>query len=325
MRNMKIFLTGVTGFLGQTLVDALIERGHKIGALYRNIATGDRASNTESFIRGESKSGVQSYFGDITDSLVVSDALKDYQPDVIIHLAAQTSVAYSFTHMKEVFDVNFIGVFNMAEGARRNVPNLKRFIWSGSAEQYGIQPENLYPTKEDDLQLHAASPYGVAKIAAENFLKYLFQAYGFPAIIFRNANSYGRKYSHQFVIESIIYQMIQGHSPIKLGDPKPIRDFIFEEDLLSAYVIATESENKEHLGEAINITSGESISIRDLAERIRKITGYQGEIQWNSFPKRALEIPKLSMDNSKAKKLLNWSPKYTLDEGLKITASYYMK
>ena len=119
--------------------------------------------------------------------------------------------------------------------------------------------------------------------------------------------------------------MVQGKSPIKLGDPEPIRDFIFEEDLLNAYVLAAESENKEILGEAVNITTSEPISIRELAEKIKGITGYSGEIQWNSFPKRALEIPKLNMDNSKVKRLLNWTPKYSIEEGLKITASYYMK
>ena len=322
---MKIFVTGITGFLGQKLAETLTGNGHKLGTLSRNVASGDRATNTESMIRGEAVKGVQYYYGDLTDYLVISDALKDFQPDVIIHLAAQTSVAYSFTHMKEVFDVNFIGVFNMAEAARREVPNLKRFIWSGSAEEYGIQPEKNYPVKEDDIQLHAASPYGVAKIASENFLKYLHQAYGFPSIIFRNANSFGRKHNHQFVIESIIYQMVQGKSPIKLGDPTPIRDFIFEADLLDAYVLAAESDNEEILGEAVNVTNSESISIKDLAQKIMKITGYTGEIQWNSFPKRALEIPKLNMDNSKVKKLLKWSPKYSLDRGLEITASYYMK
>jgi len=322
---LRVFITGITGFLGQKLAETLISHDHQIATLSRNVATGDRASNTESMIRGEAVKGVRYYYGDLIDYLVISDALKDFQPDVIIHLAAQTSVAYSFTHMKEVFDVNFMGVFHMAEAARREVPNLKRFIWSGSAEEYGIQPKEAYPTKEDEIQLHAASPYGVAKIAAENFLKYLFLAYGFPAIIFRNANSFGRKYNHQFVIESVIYQMTQGKSPIKLGDPEPVRDFIFEEDLLNAYVIATESENKEVLGEAINITTSEPITIRDLVEKIKKITGYSGEIQWHSFPKRPLEIPRLNMDNSKAKKLLGWTPRFNLDGGLKITASYYMK
>ncbi len=120
-----------------------------------------------------------------------------------------------------------------------------------------------------------------------------------------------------------MYQMYQGKSPIKLGDPTPIRDFIFEPDLLSAYRLAALSNNKKIIGESINIGTGKSVSIKQLAEKIRKITGYKGKISWNSFPKRALEIPKLEVDTTKAKKLLGWKPKVTLNEGLNITASYY--
>ena len=319
---MRIFITGTTGFLGQQLSNSLLEKGHNIATLARNVAKSDRAiaSNTESMIRGEKNKGVSYYFGDLTDYLNIHDVLSDFKPEVIIHLAAQTSVAYSFTHTTEVFNVNFLGVVNMAEAARRVLPKLKRFIFSGSVEAYGIQTK--FPTKED-VDLRAASPYGVAKIAAEKFLKYLHQAYGFPAIIFRNANSYGRQHNHQFVIESMIYQMYNGKSPIKLGDPTPVRDFIFEPDLLAAYKIAALSNNKKIIGESINVGTGKSISIRQLAEKIRKITGYKGKIQWHSFPKRALEIPKLEVDNSKAKRLLKWKPAVTLDKGLKITASYY--
>ena len=319
---MRIFITGTTGFLGQQLSNSLLKNGHKIGTLARNVAKSDRAiaSNTESMIQGEKRKGVSYYFGDLTDYLNIHDVLIDFKPEVIIHLAAQTSVAYSFTHTTEVFNVNFLGVVNIAEAARRVLPKLKRFIFSGSVEEYGIQTK--FPTKED-ADLRAASPYGVAKIASEKFLKYLYQAYGFPAIIFRNANSYGRQHNHQFVIESMIYQMYNGKSPIKLGDPTPVRDFIFEPDLLAAYKIAALSNNKKIIGESINVGTGKSISIRQLAEKIRKITGYKGKIQWHSFPKRALEIPKLEVDNSKAKRLLKWKPAVTLDKGLKITASYY--
>ena len=119
--------------------------------------------------------------------------------------------------------------------------------------------------------------------------------------------------------------MYQGKSPIKLCYPTPYRDFIFEPDLLSAYILATESNNKKIIGESINIGTGKSLTIKQLAEKIRKITGYKGKIQWNSFPKRSLEIPKLEVDNSKAKKLLKWKPKYSLDDGLRTTASYYKK
>ena len=119
--------------------------------------------------------------------------------------------------------------------------------------------------------------------------------------------------------------MYHEKSPIKLGDPTPYRDFIFEPDLLSAYILATESNNKKIIGESINIGTGKSLTIRRLAEEIRKITGYKGKIKWNSFPKSSLEIPKLEVDNSKAKKLLKWKPKYSFDKGLRITASYYKK
>ena len=119
--------------------------------------------------------------------------------------------------------------------------------------------------------------------------------------------------------------MYQGKSPIKIGDPTPYRDFIFEPDLLSACILAIESNNKKIIAESINIGTGKSLTIRQLAEEIRKITGYKGKIKWNSFPKRSLEIPKLEVDNSKAKKLLKWKPKHSLDKGLRITASYYKK
>ena len=203
---MKIFVTGMTGFLGEQLAKKLLERKHKLSTLVRNVSSADRpvAQNTELMIRGEKFQGVTYYYGDLTDYLTVYDSITDFQPDVIIHLGAQTSVAYSFTHTFEVFNVNFLGTANIAEAARRGVPKLKRFIFSGSVEEYGIQ--NKFPIKET-AELRAASPYGVSKIGAEKFLRYLYEAYGFPSIIFRNTNSYGRKHNHQFVIESIIYQM----------------------------------------------------------------------------------------------------------------------
>ena len=164
--SMRIFITGTTGFLGQQLSNLLIKKGHKIGTLARNVAKSDRAiaSNTESMIEGEKHKGISYYFGDLTDYLNIQDVLTNFKPDVIIHLAAQTSVAYSFTHTTEIFNVNFLGVVNMAEAARRVLPKLKRFIFSGSVEEYGIQTK--FPTKET-AELMAASPYGVAKIAAE--------------------------------------------------------------------------------------------------------------------------------------------------------------
>ena len=94
---MRIFVTGMTGFLGHELGQILLKKGHKLGTLARNVATSDRpiASNTESMIRGEKQSGISYYYGDLTDYLNIYDVLSNFKPDVIIHLAAQTSVAYT--------------------------------------------------------------------------------------------------------------------------------------------------------------------------------------------------------------------------------------
>lgn len=165
---MRIFITGTTGFLGNELATKLLQKGHKIGTLIRNVAKSDRpSSNTESMIRGERKKGISYYYGDVTDFVNTYDVLGSFRPDVIIHLVAQTSVAYSFSHTFEVFNVNFLGAVNVAEAAIRVVPNLKRFIFSGSVEEYGIQTK--FPTKED-AELRAASPYGVVKLLQKNIL-----------------------------------------------------------------------------------------------------------------------------------------------------------
>jgi nucleoside-diphosphate-sugar epimerase len=319
---MRIFVTGMTGFLGGKLSQSLKERGHTIGGLVRNVSSADRptAENTEAMIRGNQFNGMSLYYGDLTDYLAVRDALKNFQPDIIIHLGAQTSVAYSFTHHTEVLNTNFLGSVNMAEAAREAVSNLKRFIISGSVEEYGNQDE--FPIKED-APLKAASPYGVAKIAAEKYIKYLFEAHKFPGVIFRNANSYGRRFNHQFVIESMIYQMLNQEPVARLGDPRPIRDFIYSDDLLSAYVMAAESQSDKINGESINVSSGEGISIKDLGHKIATYTNYKGEIKWYCYPPRALEIWNLTIDNTKAKNLLGWKPKYNLDKGLDETISYW--
>jgi len=317
---MKIFITGVTGFLGDKLSTVLSKKGHQIGAFVRNISTGDKAENTEELIRGEHGSDMSIYFGDLTDFLAIRNALRAFKPEVVVHLGSQTSVAYSFTHPFEIFHTNLVGTINMAEAAREELPDLKQFIWSGSAEEYGNQDE--FPIKET-APLRAASPYGAAKIGAEKYLLYLFDAYNFPAVIFRNANSYGRLHNHQFVIESMIHQMLSQVKIAHFGDPEPIRDFLYSDDLLQSYVMAVESNSQNIHGEAINVSTGVGISIKDLAQKISDKTDFKGEKKWNCFPKRAMEIANLTMDNRKAKNLFQWEPEHTLDEGLDKTITWW--
>ena len=294
--------------MGKHLAKELVKRGHEIDALVRYVSN-----------RDANLSGISIYHGDISDPSVIGKILKKSQPDVIVHLAAQTSVEYSFSHPSEVYTSNFLGVTNVASAAREVIPNLEKFIFAGSVEVYGNQ--SIFPIKES-FPLKPSSPYGVSKVAAEYYLRYLFEGYGFPCIIFRSTNTYGRKYNHYFVIEHIIYDILSGKKEILMGDPDPVRDFLHIDDEVEAYIKAIETE-RDIFGETLNTGTSRGISIRELVEKIKGMTDSKSNVIWNSISKRPFEIKKLVLDIEKIKRLLNWSPRYSLEAGLERTINWW--
>jgi nucleoside-diphosphate-sugar epimerase len=114
--------------------------------------------------------------------------------------------------------------------------------------------------------------------------------------------------------------MLQGNNFVKLGDPEPIRDLMYVEDHVNAYLTCL--DNEKAIGETFNFCTGHGIKIADLVRRIREITGFDGEVMWNSIPKRPLDIEVLVGDNSKAKQLLNWQPRVGLEKGLRLTTEF---
>ncbi len=312
---MKIFITGVTGFVGSHLVREFVRRGHEVSGLsHQSNILGYLHPDILQWLRG-----ARIYYGDVNNFSSINDIIKDVRPDIIVHLAAHTAVEYSFHRVHEALETNFIGTANLAEAARLSVPDLKKFIFASSVEVYGNQKK--YPVNEE-TPTSAASPYGVAKVAAEQYLQFLHRAYGFPCIIFRNTNSYGRTHDDYFVIEHTIVQMLQRRDKIKMGDPRPVRDFIYIEDEINAYLVAIET-NKDITGEIFIPGTGEVISIGDLVEKIKLMTGYEGEIEWHSISYRPCEIWRIDVDPSKIKRVLGWESKYSLDEGLERTIRWW--
>lgn len=160
----------------------------------------------------------------------------------------------------------------------------------------------------------------MSKLAAEKYLLYLYQAYGFPVTIMRPFNTYGRKSNTHFVVEKMIVQMLQGKT-VRMGDPTPIRDFLYIEDHVNAYLSSL--DNPKAVGQIFNFCTGRGVSIRELAEIIAKLVGFEGEILWHTIPERPLDIKVLVGDYSKAKQILGWEPKYRLEDGLRLTINYW--
>lgn len=308
-RGTKVLVTGITGFIGSHLVPRLIEQGYEIYVLQRHI--------TGRYVLGEQAR--EAFFCDLRDYFAIRKLLAEVQPEVVIHLAAISPVSYSYDHPQEVFAVNTIGTINLAEACLREMPHFKRFLFAGSSEEYGIQTE--FPIKED-AELRANSPYSVSKIAADSYLRYMRDAYDFPVTILRSFNSYGRKDDTHFVVERAVTQLIK--SPVvKLGDITAVRDFMYIDDHVNGYLSCLNNENAK--GEVFNFCTGVGVTIEQLVHKIGELLGIEAKIVPSTIPKRPLDIQVLIGDNSKARQMLNWSPKFTLEQGLKRTIDYWGK
>lgn len=306
---MKVLVTGGSGFIGSHLIPKLIELGHDVYSLERYV--------TGRYVLGAHKA--PTVFGDLRDGFVIRKMVKRIQPDAVIHLASISPVAYSYDHPQEVFEVNALGTINLAEACLHEVHNFKHFLYAGTSEEYGNHTK--FPIKED-AELRPNSPYSVSKVAADKYLHYMKDAYEFPVTILRPFNTYGRKDNTHFVVERTVTQMLQCKD-VKLGDPRPVRDFIYVDDHVSAYLTCLNNEKAK--GEVFNFCGGRGVSIKGLVGLIAKFVGFDGKITWSTIPARPLDIQKLVGSYEKARRMLGWKPKYTLEEGLKETVAFWKK
>lgn len=305
--RLKILVTGATGFVGSHLVPKLIERGHDVFTLERYV--------TGRYVLGK-RTNVKTVFGDLKEYFAIRRVIHDVQPDVLIHLAAISPVAYSYDHTDEVIETNFLGTVNLAEACLREVPHFKHFLFASTSETYG----NGSSPKTEETQQNPNSPYAVSKLASEKYLLYMRDAHGFPITIHRNFNTYGRKDNTHFVVERTIVQMLQDEI-VRLGDPTPIRDFEYIDDHVNSYLTCL--HNSKAIGEVFNFCTGRGTWIKQLVELISELTDFEGEVIWNTIPTRPLDIKELIGDYSKAKRLLGWQPKFTLNEGLRQTVDFW--
>lgn len=216
-------------------------------------------------------------------------------------------------------ETNYLGTINLAEACYGTVNHFKQFIFAGTSEEYGTTLRGTDKRLNEDSQLSPNSPYAVAKVACDLYLKYMHLAYNFPYTVLRPFNSYGRKGNQHFFIESVISQMLK-QDKVFLGDPNAIRDWLFVDDHVDGYLKAL--GNDKVIGEDIQLCTGKAYTTKETAELIAKLTGFKGQIVWNTMPKRPLDAYVLIGDNSKAKRLLGWEPRTDLEEGLRKTIEY---
>ncbi|MDI6639972.1 MAG: GDP-mannose 4,6-dehydratase [Methanocellales archaeon] len=306
VKDKRVLVTGGSGFIGSHLVKRLHREGADVYVMTRydsvieNIRL-DKIWNDINIIEADIRN---------LDSL---RKVKEIQPEIVFHLAAYNHVGDSFTHVTEVFDVNAKGTANLV-----NVyEDYECFVYISSSEVYGLQP--CVPFRED-MCPQPISPYAISKYGGELYCRMKQHMNESPIVILRPFNAYGPYQTTKAIIPELIMNCLNGVT-IKATEGRQTREFNYVEDLVDGFILA--GENKNALGETINLGNGMEVSIRDLISMIVKLTKADVEVKMGAIPYRPTEIWRMCADNTKARDVLGWNPQTSLEEGLRRTIEWY--
>ncbi len=310
MKNKRIVITGGAGFIGSNLTTALCENNEVV--ILDDISTG-KLENIDSLVRKELVTLVK---GSITDIELLKRTFEG--AEYVFHLAAIPSVAKSIENPVLTTEVNLTGTLNVliASGEKE----VKKVVNTSSASVYGNI--TTVPLTEE-MPTYPESPYGAQKLGGEHYCRVFYEVYDIPTTSLRCFNIYGPNQDpgseYSPVIPKFIFDITKNSPPTIFGDGNQSRDFIFVEDIVRANILA--AENSASDGKIINIACGNETSINDLASKIIELLGK--DMEPKHAEEREGEIRRSIADISLAKKLLNFKPKFSLEEGLKITIEHF--
>jgi nucleoside-diphosphate-sugar epimerase len=234
--------------------------------------------------------------------------------DIVFHEAALASVTVSVKDPILTNEINVTGTLNLLKASSDS--GVKRFVYASSAAVYGDTPS---PQKREDVTLNPRSPYGISKLAAENYVKIFYKLYGLETVSLRYFNVYGPRQRFDLecayggVITIFTNRLLRNMPPIVFGDGEQTRDFIYVADVVEANMLAL--KNKNSAGEAFNIGTSISVSVNQVAETLKEITGKK-DLKNVYAPPRPADGRHGYADISKAERILGFHPKVSIKEGL---------
>ncbi|ABV61367.2 GDP-mannose 4,6-dehydratase [Bacillus sp. FSL W8-0645] len=309
----NVFVTGCTGLLGSYLVKELIDQGANVTGLVRDQVP---RSNLYQGSQFEKMNVVQ---GALEDMQTIERALGEYEIDTVFHLAAQAIVGVANRHPVSTFEANILGTWNVLEACRRQ-PLIKRVIVASSDKAYGDQEQLPY---DEDMPLNGKHPYDVSKSCADLISHTYYNTYGLPVCITRCGNLYGGgDLNFNRIIPQTIQLVLEGEAPEIRSDGTFIRDYFYIEDAVKAYLLLAEKmEEKGLAGEAFNFSNEIQLTVLELVDKILKAMG--SELKPRILNQGTHEIKHQYLSAEKARKLLDWKPDYSIDEGLEKTIEWY--
>ena len=312
LENKKVLVTGADGFIGSHLVEVLVDKGAKVRALsfYNSYNYWGWLEDISCLDK------IEVVTGDIRDPYFCKEITSDVE--IIFHLAALISIPYSYIAPDSYIETNVKGTLNICQAALDN--KCKKILHTSTSEVYGTA---LYVPIDEKHPLQPQSPYSASKIAADMIAESFYRTFDLPVTIVRPFNTYGPRQSARAIIPNIITQLATGRKRIRLGNLKPTRDFNYVVDTCKAFTMIAELDGVN--GEVINVGSNSEVSIEDLFETIKEIMHSDAiiDIEEKRFRPEKSEVYRLRCDNNKLKRLTNFCPEYSLEEGLKKTVDWF--
>jgi len=311
MKNLNVLVTGADGFIGSHLVEMLSSNYSNVKALtqYNSFGSWGWLEDVNC------KDRIEILTGDVRDPHFCNEILKDV--DIIFHLAALIAIPYSYLAPSSYVETNINGTLNICQAAKEN-GNI-RVIHTSTSEVYGTAQ---YVPIDEHHPLQPQSPYSASKIAADAMAMSFYNAFNLPVTVVRPFNTYGPRQSARAVIPTIITQIANGISEIKLGDLSPTRDFNYVEDTCRGFIAI--AENDRTIGETINIGSNSEISIKDTLNLIKELMNSDVNFiqdKQRLRPEKS-EVFRLWCDNTKIERLTGFKPKIGIREGLQKTIDW---
>lgn len=312
--DRPIFVTGATGMIGSWLLNRLLAAGSNVACLVRDFVP------QSELIRSRLIEQVRVVRGDICDQKLLERILGEYEIDTVFHLAAQTIVGIANRNPVSTFKANIEGTWTLLEACRHS-PTVKRIVVASSDKAYG----DLQRTRcDENVPLQGRFPYDVSKACTDLIARSYAFTYELPVVITRCANFYGGgDLNWNRIVPGTIRSVLRGYRPIIRSDGNNIRDYLYIEDAAKAYMLLAEHmlSMTELCGEAFNFSSELQITVLELVQRILALMDSDLEPDIRNEAKNEIRDQYLSA--AKARRILGWSPEFTLDEGLMKTISWY--
>ncbi|QMV18916.1 NAD-dependent epimerase/dehydratase family protein [Granulicella sp. 5B5] len=304
-------ITGVAGFIGSHLAEALLARGHSVRG-YDNLSTGKLANIPQ---------GVDFIEADLADAAAIASACRGV--DAILHQGALPSVPRSVKEPRPSHNANLDGTFNLLEGAR--AAGIKRVLYAASSSAYGNQPG--FPRVET-MKPAPIAPYPVQKLAGELYMQSYAQIYGMETVCLRYFNIFGPRQvpdsQYSGVIAKFALSMLRNEPCSIQGDGEQSRDFTYIDNAVSANLLALEAPSERGnriFGRVFNVACGDHITLNSIYRILAELTGYTRQPTYTD--PRPGDIRMSLADVTAAREAFGYSPRITVREGLAHTVDYY--